>query len=207
MPPIGNDAVKEARDRVAQTAMRLTKGICLKYGHSKGCPRCRFYQTGRQALSKKVHTTECRKHKYDAMREAGDLRLRETNAEPARSDVPQAGPGDPFNEEVVDDHPDHLDDVDCPPTEVVDLQSDDDFLTGNFLDGDEPMAVDVDMVTDILMTCGVEVVDARRKAMEITRENSGNVIAGAFRECPTFIEAYGRGPLWNRPMSIAGTSM
>ena len=66
------------------------------------------------------------------------------------------------------------------------------------LTASEPMSVDVDTVIDILMTCGVDVVDARRRARQITRENLGDVIAGALRECPTIIEAYGRGSIVER---------
>ena len=60
----------------APNSMRLTKEICTQYGFSKNCPRCRYYQTGRSTLSKSNHTPACRARLYDAMRKAGDKKLR-----------------------------------------------------------------------------------------------------------------------------------
>ena len=181
---LDDNAHQEAREDAGARAMRLTKGMCKKCGYTEACPRCRVYRTGNQSLRRKTHTLECRAAIYEAMRAAGDLRLRETNPDVSKPDADDPQVGDPFNEipGLIDDHPDDVPDIDCPPTEIVDLQSDDDFLTGDFLDGGE-MSVDVDTVTDILMTCGVDVLTARRKACSLAKDNPDRVIAAALKEC------------------------
>ena len=176
-------------------SMRLTKQLCEQYGYTDKCLRCRFYKNGKLSLKQTNHSAECRQRLYQAMRDAGDVRLREDKtssvekAATASDPLPEPGTLSDDKQKDMDDDiafDRAFNDLDGPALDDGGIEID---ATG----GDElDEGMNIDTLTDLLMTCGVETVNASRAAIQIQRLSKASQQSG---EQPTFVEAYGRGSL------------
>ena len=203
---LDNQAHADAGTEVkASNAMRLTLEMCKQYGFTKNCPRCRYYQHNQPSLRKSNHSTICRARIYKAMREANDDRLREntkTNANVStgehRSDSLPEPRTLPTHDE--DQQPDKNEELFL---DSVGKDEDDGGmpLDDNGMDGEDSIddGMNIDVLTNLFMTCGVSSVEATRAAVRVCRivgtEQPVVMAALHHKEQPSFIEAYGRGSL------------
>ena len=173
--------------------MRLTKAICETYGFSSGCDRCRFYKYGKQTLSKSNHSPACRQRMYDAMKQAGDLRLKIDKIHPRTEDNQPMAPNAPsgaedlvHKQEQAGKSSEHDDDPLEPTLEEI-------------LAYDEPSeeSMQIDVLTDVCITHGVECVDAQRAARRICRVGSGQrgLLGSNEKRETTFMDIFGRGAI------------
>ena len=164
----------EVEAPIIPLSMRLTKDICKTYGYTVNCPRCRFYQHGRESMRKSDHSAACREKMYDSMRKAGDIRLKVPEAEKEPDQVPVLQKAAIDTNGTLDDVPRHAQ-VDVPIPDGVDGQSDEQMEDARFdadMVGDpsDDVGMDIDVLCNALIVCGVKVVDANRAAIQMIKQ-------------------------------------
>ena len=198
----------------ASRRVKINKRDIDKYGASPNCPKCRAYTAqNEKAYDHRGHTEACRLRFYKLMEE--DLgksivaeRSKPIDPEPEPADVIDPPFVDPnFNEELADliENDAEIAEAACGPADmdpsfanideaVIDSHMSDDEPNAD----DHPMAAQYGMDVDMLLSMGVEPIDAIRYVRKCMHHTAAI----------TFHEAYGRGGLSDEarrsPLNVKG---
>ena len=183
-----------------------------RFGFTDSCQRCQYLRQGRLVLAKGVrHNEQCREHIYDALREAGDDKIKRADLEDSGRTTTKAKkrPQEPLEPpQVIDEEPAE------PIVDVEDTMADDtpnayeppadmDDTTEFYkeVDWDEEELEDAEdgdamiSMVDVLQTLGISAGDATAYAVKAikSRKTQPSSFGPAYK--PTFFELYGHGTI------------
>ena len=181
-----------------------------RFGFTNSCQRCQYLRQGRLVLAKGVrHNEDCRERIYDALRQAGDDKVKRadladsgrtvTRAKKRQQDPPEPPPTvvEELAEPIVDVEDTMVDDtpnVYEPPDamdDTTEFYKEVDWDEEELADAEDGDAM-ISMV-DVLQTLGISAGDATAYAVKVIKSRTTQPSSFGPKYQPTFFELYGHG--------------